>query len=101
MCIYFIWTDLQVDKENKQAGGLHWCTYRATVRRQGVYSSPTYGQVNFNEDLTAPMYNSISIVWDKVFRYQTTFVSLSSQGIYFPLPLPPNKDWKIEVLLFW
>nr|XP_034336655.1 uncharacterized protein LOC105330416 isoform X4 [Crassostrea gigas] len=56
-----------VDKENKQAGGLHWCTYRATVRRQGVYSSPTYGQVNFNEDLTAPMYNSISIVWDKVF----------------------------------
>ncbi|XP_048745844.2 uncharacterized protein LOC125658551 isoform X2 [Ostrea edulis] len=56
-----------VNKENKQAGGLHWCTYRATVRRQGVFTSPSYGNVNFNQDLTEPMYTSISIVWDKVF----------------------------------
>ncbi|XP_061188894.1 uncharacterized protein LOC133197070 [Saccostrea echinata] len=56
-----------MNKENKQAGGLHWCTYRAAVQRQGVYQSPSYGPVNFNEDLTAPMYTRISIVWDKVF----------------------------------
>ncbi|XP_062595856.1 uncharacterized protein LOC134257231 [Saccostrea cucullata] len=61
-----------MNKENKQAGGLHWCVYRATVQRHGVFQSPTYGPVNFNEDLTAPMYTRISIVWDKVFRYSTT-----------------------------
>ncbi|XP_062567678.1 nuclear GTPase SLIP-GC-like [Saccostrea cucullata] len=56
-----------VNKENKQAGGLQFCAYRATVQRHGVFQSPTYGPVNFNEDLTAPMYSRISIVWDKVF----------------------------------
>jgi hypothetical protein len=59
----------QVNKENRQAGGLHFSTYCATVRRQGVFRSPAHGNVNFNQDLTEPMYTSISIIWDKVFRY--------------------------------
>ncbi|KAK3100746.1 hypothetical protein FSP39_024595 [Pinctada imbricata] len=34
---------------------------------KGVFTSPSFGQVNFNEDLSAPMYTCLSIVWDKVF----------------------------------
>lgn len=43
-------------------------TYRATTRRYGVYTSPTYGPVDFNEDLAEPMYRSMTIVWDRAFR---------------------------------
>ncbi|XP_045194118.2 uncharacterized protein LOC123549787 [Mercenaria mercenaria] len=53
--------------KDKRSGGLHWATYRATVRRQGVYTSGSYGSVDFNEDLAEPMYRSMTIVWDRAF----------------------------------
>ncbi|KAL5022560.1 hypothetical protein ScPMuIL_001715 [Solemya velum] len=55
------------NRENREKGGLHWCTYRATVRRDGVFNSPSWGPVDFNEQLVEPMYRNISISWDKVF----------------------------------
>ena len=52
----------------RKSVGLHWGTYRATVSREGIYKSPSYGQINFNEDLTDPIYKCLTIVWDRVFR---------------------------------
>ena len=52
----------------RKSTGLHFSTYRATVNRQGVFKSPSYGQINFNEDLTDPIYRCLTIVWDRVFR---------------------------------
>ncbi|KAH3768967.1 hypothetical protein DPMN_170188 [Dreissena polymorpha] len=53
--------------QDKRSGGLQFPTYRATVRRQGVFTSPSYGPVDFNEDLAEPMYRSMTIVWDRAF----------------------------------
>ncbi|XP_033730770.1 uncharacterized protein LOC117320229, partial [Pecten maximus] len=55
------------NREEKSEGGLHWKAYQCTVRRQGVYKSPTYGAIDFNEQLSEPMYRCISVCWDKVF----------------------------------
>ncbi|XP_021368917.1 uncharacterized protein LOC110460370 isoform X2 [Mizuhopecten yessoensis] len=55
------------NKEVKADGGLHWKTYQCAVRRQGVYNSKTFGNIDFNEQLSEPMYRCISVCWDKVF----------------------------------
>ncbi|WAR13064.1 SLIP-like protein, partial [Mya arenaria] len=52
---------------DRREGGLSCKTYIATTRRNGVYYSPTFGPVDFNEDLAAPMYRSMAIVWDTAF----------------------------------
>ncbi|XP_066288368.1 uncharacterized protein [Branchiostoma lanceolatum] len=65
-------------KENRQAGGLHYSTYKATVRRSGVYKSPTYGPIDMNEDLSSPLYNTITISWQKVFDNGTLFFTLDN-----------------------
>ncbi|XP_070574602.1 myosin-2 heavy chain-like isoform X2 [Ptychodera flava] len=57
----------KVNKENRSVGGLHWATYKATVKRNGAYNSATAGPIDFNQDLSEPMYSSIMIQWDKVF----------------------------------
>ncbi|WAR13066.1 hypothetical protein MAR_027246, partial [Mya arenaria] len=53
--------------KDRREGGLHFMTYKATTRRNGVYTSPTFGPVDFNEDLAEPMYRSMTIVWDRAF----------------------------------
>ncbi|XP_060079931.1 serine-rich adhesin for platelets-like [Ylistrum balloti] len=55
------------NKERKSDGGLHWKTYQCVVNRHGVFNSKTYGPINFNEQLSEPMYRCISVCWDKVF----------------------------------
>ncbi|WAR13060.1 SLIP-like protein [Mya arenaria] len=52
---------------NRGEGGLSCPTYQATTRRDGVYKSPTFGPVDFNEDLAAPMCWSFAIVWGEAF----------------------------------
>jgi hypothetical protein len=52
-----------------KVGGLHWRTYQATVRNRGVFTPRKKKEINFNQALTEPMYTSISIAWNKVFRY--------------------------------
>ncbi|XP_052816525.1 uncharacterized protein LOC128243066 [Mya arenaria] len=52
---------------NRGEGGLSCPTYQATTRRDGVYKSPTFGPVDFNEELAAPMCWSFAIVWGEAF----------------------------------
>ncbi|WAR13059.1 hypothetical protein MAR_027239 [Mya arenaria] len=52
---------------NRSEGGLSCPTYKATTRRNGEFTSPTFGQFDFNEDLAAPMYRNMPIVWNTVF----------------------------------
>ena len=74
VCDVFLWFQHNSDKASDSATGrksvgLHFCTYRATVNRDGVFKSPACGQINFNEDLTDPIYKCLTIVWDRVFRW--------------------------------
>ncbi|KAL3860607.1 hypothetical protein ACJMK2_010705 [Sinanodonta woodiana] len=55
------------DQANRRAGGLHLATYKATIHRLGVYSSPTFGNIDMNEELSEPFYRTIAVVWSKVF----------------------------------
>ena len=34
----------------------------------GTFKSPTAGLVDFNNDLVGPMYESITTVWDRIFK---------------------------------
>ncbi|KAK3723591.1 hypothetical protein LTR37_001843 [Vermiconidia calcicola] len=51
----------------KAAGGLHWGTYRATVRRSGVFTGAS-GARDFNAALTEPIYKHLATVWEKMFQ---------------------------------
>jgi hypothetical protein len=50
--------------------GLHWASYRATVRRDGIFASSAAGSVNFNQDLAEPIFRFISVNWDQLFGVQ-------------------------------
>jgi len=65
-----------VNRENRAAGGLHFSTYRATTHRMGTFKSPTSGLVDFNSDLVGPMYESIMVVWDRVFKLVPSHINL-------------------------
>jgi len=43
--------------------GLYWSTYWATVRREGVFTSPTYGEIDFNQELCDPMEKEFTTDW--------------------------------------
>lgn len=51
----------------KRPVGLYWATYKATVRRNGVYSGAS-GARDFNAELTEPMYKQLATVWEKAFQ---------------------------------
>ncbi|XP_064410092.1 uncharacterized protein LOC102357999 isoform X2 [Latimeria chalumnae] len=53
----------------KTVGGFPYATYKATCARQGVFTSPSFGQINFNEELSEPLCTAISVSWDKVFNH--------------------------------
>ena len=48
-------------------GGLSYATYKATVQRMGVFNSIAAGPVNFNEDLSNPLWHHITVCWIEVF----------------------------------
>lgn len=52
------------------AKGYPFNTYMAAVPRHGEFRSPTYGYINFNEDLTNPILKQQAIVWDRVFNHE-------------------------------
>ncbi|EME49943.1 hypothetical protein DOTSEDRAFT_50105 [Dothistroma septosporum NZE10] len=52
---------------HKDAGGLHYMTYKATVRRDGVYAGAK-GHRDFNGELTEPMYKQLASAWEKAFQ---------------------------------
>jgi hypothetical protein len=53
----------------RNEGGLFWATYKATVRRQGVFQGAS-GSRNFNKDLTEPLTMGLSGQWDKTFKHR-------------------------------
>ncbi|EXJ55268.1 hypothetical protein A1O7_08194 [Cladophialophora yegresii CBS 114405] len=55
-----------VNRENRAAGGLYWATYKAVVRRDGVFSS-AWATNNFNEQLTEPVIRHLAGPWESVF----------------------------------
>jgi hypothetical protein len=48
-------------------GGLFWATYKATVRRHGVFQGAS-GSRNFNVELTDPLYRELGTPWEKTFQ---------------------------------
>ncbi|KAL3795128.1 hypothetical protein HJC23_007356 [Cyclotella cryptica] len=46
--------------------GLYWSTYNAVARRDGVYTSPTVGAIDFNQELCDPMEKEFSTEWQAV-----------------------------------
>ena len=57
---------LPVDHENRAAGGLHWATYKAVVRRDGSFTG-SKGTNNFNEQLIEPLIRHLAGPWESVF----------------------------------
>ena len=49
-------------------GGYPWPTYKATTLRFGAFKSGAYGIVDFNADLSGPVYSALTVIWDRVFK---------------------------------
>ncbi|THW66536.1 hypothetical protein D6D19_09307 [Aureobasidium pullulans] len=52
---------------HKSQGGLPWSTYKAVVRRQGVWTG-SLGLSDFNAQLTEPVYKILGNGWEKAFH---------------------------------
>ncbi|KAI8946002.1 hypothetical protein F4801DRAFT_566054 [Xylaria longipes] len=50
-------------------GGLFWSTYKATVRRQGVYCGAS-GPRDFNQDLFDPISRNLATGWERAFQHR-------------------------------
>jgi hypothetical protein len=55
-----------VNRENRNAGGYFWSTYKAICRRDGVYSN-AQGLHDFNLQLTEPIIKQLGSDWEKAF----------------------------------
>ncbi|KAF7899405.1 hypothetical protein EAE99_012326 [Botrytis elliptica] len=55
-----------VNKIDRAAGGLHFQTYKAVTRRDGVYGNKS-GTYDFNSDLTEPIMKYLASHWEKNF----------------------------------
>ncbi|KAI1760686.1 hypothetical protein GGR53DRAFT_508668 [Hypoxylon sp. FL1150] len=51
----------------KASGGMVWSTYKATVRRQGVYCGAA-GPRDFNQELFDPISRSLATGWERAFQ---------------------------------
>ncbi|KAH9867685.1 hypothetical protein IAQ61_008279 [Plenodomus lingam] len=68
----------------KDMGGLAWSTYKAVVRRDGVYQSPSAGLRDFNADLIDPIIKKLASGWERAFQSRlpkafNTYVKNSSK----------------------
>ncbi|KAH0369733.1 hypothetical protein KCU65_g3085, partial [Aureobasidium melanogenum] len=52
---------------HRSLGGLYWATYKAVVRRQGVFTG-SGGLSDFNAQLTEPIYKHLANGWEKAFQ---------------------------------
>lgn len=52
---------------HRSEGGLYWATYKATVRRDGVYAGAS-GVRDFNSELSEPLYKHLGSGWEKAFQ---------------------------------
>jgi len=53
-------------ERNAERNGLHYGTYFATARRDGVYASAALGPINLNAELTAPMEVKFTPAWQSI-----------------------------------
>ncbi|XP_038652404.1 uncharacterized protein LOC119965715 [Scyliorhinus canicula] len=47
--------------------GYLYSTYKATCGRNGTFTSPSCGTIDFNEELTHPMFTPVMVIWSEVF----------------------------------
>jgi hypothetical protein len=52
---------------NKEKGGLLYSSYKAVVRRDGVFQSAAAGSRDFNFDLVAPIFKRLATGWERAF----------------------------------
>ena len=62
-----------VNREDRAAGGLHWSSYKAVCRRNGVFTN-SQGLHDWNAQLTEPMIKVIAPGWEKVFTRRVQIV---------------------------
>ncbi|KAF1918118.1 hypothetical protein BDU57DRAFT_528585 [Ampelomyces quisqualis] len=53
---------------HKMDGGLFWATYKAVVRRDGIYHSSSAGHRDFNADLVSPIIKKLATGWERAFQ---------------------------------
>lgn len=52
---------------HRSLGGMYWSTYKATVRRNGVYAGAS-GPKDFNMDLFEPIGKNLPTPWERTFQ---------------------------------
>ncbi|ELU13237.1 hypothetical protein CAPTEDRAFT_212491 [Capitella teleta] len=60
----------KVNPDKREEGGYAYRTYKAAVSHEGVFKSPTCGQIDFNENLASPFFSGITFIWNSVFNGQ-------------------------------
>ncbi|CAN9336093.1 unnamed protein product [Alternaria alternata] len=53
---------------DKDQGGLMWASYKAVVRRDGVFQSAAAGHRDFNADLVSPIKIKLATGWERAFQ---------------------------------
>lgn len=61
----------------RDSGGLHIATYKATVRRGGVYEG-TSGFQDFNQQLFNPVQKRLAPGWEKIFQHRLPHILQAS-----------------------
>ncbi|KIW34327.1 uncharacterized protein PV07_01112 [Cladophialophora immunda] len=62
-----------VNWDDPAAGGLHWSTYKAVVRRDGCFTNAR-GCHNFNQQLLEPLIRQLSRPWETVFTRRLAII---------------------------
>ncbi|KAF6221297.1 hypothetical protein HO133_002152 [Letharia lupina] len=65
-----------VNREDRAAGGLHWSTYKAICRRNGIYTNGQ-GPHEWNVELAEPMMKLLASGWEKAFSRRSPMVMAS------------------------
>ena len=50
--------------------------YQGTTQRDGHYESPSFGTIDFNEDLSEPVYAKITFTWESLFSPNGSLANL-------------------------
>ncbi|KAF3050848.1 hypothetical protein E8E11_008956 [Didymella keratinophila] len=53
---------------HRNDGGLYWATYKAVVRRDGVYHLTSAGHRDFNSELVNPIVKKLATGWERAFQ---------------------------------
>ena len=65
-----------VNRDKRQAGGVHHSTYKAICRKKGLFSNPS-GTYDWNLELANPMIKILTRGWEKVFTHRIPAVMIT------------------------